>query len=1199
MEGGGVVLTFGERLRQERVRAGITQDQLACQAGISVRAIRDIEHGVVARPRVETVRRILSAVRVSEPAFVAAADAPDEGSARLTVCGGRDEPTVAILGPLVVRHGGRAVGVQSAMQRSLLGLLALHAPQVVSRTDIVDVLWDSQPPRTCMNLVHIYVGRLRQLLEPGRPAGGPASVVVADSGGYRLNLDRDQLDLACFDDVAAQARAAQQSRDSEAAFALGERALQCWRGRVLANAAPRVRAHPAAVLAEQRRLGVTLDVADAAIILARFHQAATALQRLALDEPLHEGLHARLMLALAGCGQQAAALRLYQDLRQRLAEELGIEPGPELTSAHLRVLRGEVAAAVTLSATGRVDDVAPTPPVATPRNPASSASATPAQLPLDVRCFTGRTRELTDLDALTTPLATVSAARVVILSGTPGVGKTALAVHWAHRVGHAFPDGQLYADLRGAAPEPPLEPLVVLTRFLTALGVPPERIPLDVDEAAARYRSELADRRLLVLLDDAGNPDQVRPLLPGAGNTLTLVTSRDALTGLVARDGAHAVTLQPLTPAETHQLLRHVLGTRRVAAEPDAATELGRLCARLPLALRIAAANLIAPGSPTIAGYVARLRTGDRLTALSAGEDDQTAVRAAFELSYVRQPAAARRLFRLMSLAPGPHVTPRSAGALAGVTEDETEALLRRLTAAHLTAQPVSGRYTYHDLLRLYAAERAAVEDTAADRRAALRRWFEQYLRDVAAAAELLYPEKLRLPLPPGETPNAPSLFDEADHADALAWLDVERPNLVAAVRHAADHGPHQVAWLLADGLRGYFWLRLHAADWLAVGEAARDAATAAGDAAGLAAAHLSIADAHMLQTRYPAALQHYGLALELHQRRGYLPGQSVVVGNLGNVYWRSGQLHQAAEHFAQGLELDRRIGWTAGEGVKLGNLASVFRALGRLEQSAEHHLQSLAIDRACGSRAGEAVELADLAEVYHALGCFDEAEQHVEAALAIQREVGDRASEAESLRISAAIRRDRGKSALDLADAALMLARATGERRVEADTLNTIATVYLQLGRRDLAVEYHRRAARVALAADSLYTRAEALLGLGYAMDWDHGQAMDNVAWALQASREQGYRMLEGQALTTRALLHLRNRRLSHAVEDAESALAVHGETGYRLGRARTYHVLGRALRHSGRRDDAARHWRRALDIFTVLGIPEADDVRARLATL
>ncbi|HVQ91156.1 MAG TPA: AfsR/SARP family transcriptional regulator, partial [Mycobacteriales bacterium] len=656
-----------------------------------------------------------------------------------------------VLGPLRVWDGAGWSPVRAAQQRVVLAVLLAEAGRPVTKDRLVDEIWGDRPPPSAVGIVQDYVRQLRRLV-----GGGTRGPLVTRGPGYELGLADDELDAAAFDRLAAAGRrelAAGRLADGARQLADG---LALWQGPALADvpASPTVATHAARLdrsrlAAAEERLGAQLD-------LGRHSEVLGELDRLIGEHPLQERLRAQLMLALYRCGRRSEALTAYRGAREVLVAELGLEPGRELRELQRAILADDprLTAPTPFADLARPAQPAqPARPAQPDRQPgpaeAGAGRGTPAQLPAAVAAFTGRDRHLRELDGL---LATGAAARPPVLvistiAGAAGVGKTALAVHWARRVAGAFPDGQLHVNLRGHAAGPPVRPLEALAGFLHALGVPPADVPSEVEQAAALYRSVLAGKRVLVVLDNARHPDQVRPLLPSEPGCLVIVTSRDQLGGLVARDGAVRLALDVLTPAEARLLLARLLGADRVAAEPLAAAELAELCGRLPLALRIAAANLGAAPRTTIARYTSQLAAGDRLAALEVDGDPQASVRAAFELSYRDLPGAAQRLFRLLGLVPGPDLTPPAAAALAAVPVEQAARLLDRLAAAHLVEHRVPGRYGCHDLLRRYAAERAGSDDPAADRQAALGRLVDFYLHSVAAAAERLYPHLLRPPL--------------------------------------------------------------------------------------------------------------------------------------------------------------------------------------------------------------------------------------------------------------------------------------------------------------------------------------------------------------------------------------------------------------------------------------------------------------------
>jgi len=849
-------------------------------------------------------------------------------------------------------------------------------------------------------------------------------------------------------------------------------------------------------------------------------------------------------------------------------------------------------------AAARGTEPAPVPAGVASDGPEPSLPMVPAQLPADPAGFVGRARYLRDLDALPSGEPRTSPG-VVVVTGTGGVGKTALAIHWAHQVRAHFPDGQLYVNLRGYAAAPPMRPVEALAHFLHALGVTAEQVPVELEEAAALYRTLLADRRVLVVLDNAGHAEQVRPLLPGSKGCLVLVTSRDRLAGLVATHGAQRLGLDVLAPDEAVLLLARILGEERVATEPKATAEVAEVCGFLPLALRIAAANLLDQPQHSIADYVSRLRTGDRLAELAVDGDPQAAVGVAFDASYATLDPQARRLFRSLGVVPGPDVTAPAAAALTGMQVPEAEQVLDRLAGAHLVEPRGGGRYGLHDLLRLYARGRTEAEDSDLERQTALGRLLAWYLHTADGATQLLYPTMVRLPLPPTTSHLPVPAFD--DRAQALAWLDAERPNLVAAVQHAAEHGPQPSAWLLADALHGYLWQGMYVVDWSVVAEAALAAAHAEGGPRPQSAAQLSLADLNLCLSRYPQAIEHYSRALTLSQQTGWLEAQAATLSKLGVTYARSGRLAEAADHHHQALTLNQRIGRLGGQATNLGNLGVVYLEQGRLQAAFDHHAQALALFAKLGYRGSQGTALGWLGEINHAMGQLDRAVDHASAALAIQREVGDRGGEADTLRTLAGISRDTGRlgQAFELADAAVALARDTGERRLQADALNTLATIEDRQARYQEAVDHHEQALGLAQEDQSRYPEVVAVLGLAAAYQHrDHlDQAHSYAQQALILACQTGYRLLEGQALTTLASLQLAHDQPNQAIEPASHALAIQRDIGHRLGQAHALLVLGHALRTAGA-DAALPHWQQALALFTEIGTPEADRAHALVRT-
>ena len=709
---------------------------------------------------------------------------------------------VGLLGPIEIRGAGGVSGVRQASLRILLAALALSANRVVSSDALTGALWQEGPSREREQNLHGRIYQLRRALAAAEPDRARPRLVTAPPG-YRLELAAAELDVARFRSLAAEGRAlAGSGSPGQAARALAG-ALGLWRGPALADAAGLSTAlEPEAAALEEARLTVTEDWAQAMLAAGRHAELTGELAALVGRHPLRERLRGLLMLALYRSGGQARALDCYEQGRRMLAEELGVDPGPQLRALHQQILRADPGLLTRPTPARRLPARPPqdrngdramdwaTDRAMTPNAPAPRVGV-PRQLPADVAGFTGRAVELAELDLLLpAPGQQGGLAGPVVISvvtGTAGVGKTALAVRWAHRAAGAFPDGQLYVNLRGYDPDQPVPAAEALAGFLRALGVAGPDIPLSADERAARYRSATAGQRLLVMLDNAASEEQVRPLLPGTSSATVVVTSRDPLAGLVARDGARRLDLDLLPAAEAVALLGALVGGR-AEADPVATRGLAGLCARLPLALRVAAELAVArPDTPltVLAGEL--VAEGGRLALLDAGGDPRSAVISVFSWSYRHLPADAARMFRLLGLHPGADWDRSAAGALTATTVTESGRLLTVLARAHLI-QPsgparygMDTRYGMHDLLRAYAASLSAAHDDDQARHAALTGLFGYYQAGYAAAVQCLAPSGLDRS---AATAGAAELRDPAA---AWAWLDGELATLTAVSAYTAS----------------------------------------------------------------------------------------------------------------------------------------------------------------------------------------------------------------------------------------------------------------------------------------------------------------------------------------------------------------------------------------------------------------------------
>jgi tetratricopeptide (TPR) repeat protein len=714
--------------------------------------------------------------------------------------------------------------------------------------------------------------------------------------------------------------------------------------------------------------------------------------------------------------------------------------------------------------------------------------AVPRELPARVRHFTGRAGELAALTALLDQAGAQAPGTVVIsaIGGTAGVGKTALAVHWAHQVTGRFPDGQLYVNLRGYDPGRPVPATDALAGFLRSLGVPGQDIPPEADQRAARYRSLLAGKRMLVVLDNAGSADQVRPLLPGAPACAVVVTSRDALAGLVARDGAARLDLDLLPEEEAVALLGTLIGVR-AEADPAAAAELADQCCRLPLALRVAA-ELAAtrPAAPlaTLTGELADLRT--RLDLLDAGEDPPTQVRAVFSWSYRHLDADAARAFRLAGLHPGPDLEPYAAAALTGATMPQARRALEVLARAHLIQPAAPGRYAMHDLLRAYARDLSATADGAQEQHAALTRLFDHYLHTTAAAMDTLLPaERHRRPRVPRPDTPVPPL---AGSAAARQWLDSERAALVAAAGHTADRGWPGHATRLAATLARYLINGGYIPEAVTAFGHALGAARRTGDRAAEATALNQIGGVDWQQGRSQQAADHYRQALALFRAAGDRAGEARVLGNMGLAEVELGRCEQAARHLQEAVAIVRDIGDRFGEARALGGLGVARQRQGRYAEAAGYYQQALDLSREIGDRLGEASALDGLGVVDLRLGRCQHAAGYLEKALAMFHEMSDPRSEAESLvrlgEVYLGLGRD--EHAAGNFEQALAMSREIGARDVEAEALNGLGDVSFRTGDAGKARVRHAAALRLASEADAPLEQARARSGLARACEAD-----------------------------------------------------------------------------------------------------------------
>jgi DNA-binding SARP family transcriptional activator/tetratricopeptide (TPR) repeat protein len=863
-----------------------------------------------------------------------------------------------LFGEVELRADGARVDLGTPRQQTVLAVLLVDAGRPVAVETLIDRVWDDAPPAEARNILYSHLSRIRRLLKQAGTAH-----IERRHAGYVLELDPGVVDLHRFRQLVERGRDAE---PADTARTLAE-ALDLWRGPPLASIpggwAAEVRAHW-----QRRRLDAVVRWAGAEVALGRPDAVIAALPELAAEFPLVEPIEAVLMRALHAAGRDAEAVDRYRLLRERLADQLGTDPSTELRELHQAILRGERP---------------PEPPTTAPAAPAT----VPAQLPPDLAGFTGRDDELRRLDDLRDG--------AVAVSGTAGVGKTALAVHWAHRVRDRFPGGQLYVNLRGFDPTgSPVSPAEAVRGFLDAFAVAPERLPAGFEAQVGLYRSLLAGRRVLVVLDNARDAEQVRPLLPGAADCLAVVTSRTQLSGLVA-GGAVPLVLDLPDDAEAGALLAGRLGAARVAAEPGAVADIVAMCARLPLALAVVAARAAAHPRFDLAVLAGELRTARGGLDEFAGTDPATDPRAVFSWSYFQLGAGAQRMFRLLGLHDGPDISVAAAASLAGVPVPMARRLLAELATTHLAAERLPGRYACHDLLRAYAAEQACHTDGEADRRAAVRRVLGHYLHSADEADRLLNPHRDAPPAPP-PLPEGAEPVRLPDRERALEWFTAEHAVLVAAVRGAT--GFDAEVWRLVWALRRVLAFQGHWQDAIDVLGVALAAARRLDDPAKQSFAHCYLGLALSRFRRHDDARAHLEAAVDLAREVGDRAGEAFARLYHALLLERQDRHRAALPHARAALDLFLAAGHRAGQAKALNAIGWFHAMLGDHEEALAHCRQALEVQRELGDQVGLAETWDSLGYVHRGLGRHDRAVASYRAAAELYRELDDRYNEATSL---------------------------------------------------------------------------------------------------------------------------------------------------------------------------------------------------------
>jgi DNA-binding SARP family transcriptional activator len=1036
-----------------------------------------------------------------------------------------------ILGPVELWAAGQRRPLGSPKEACVLAVLLYTAPRPVSPETLVDRVWGAGPPNKARESLWAYIARLRRILVDVGDAR-----LVSRSGLYVLETDPENIDLRRFRQLRNQARAIAESGDKRHAAELLREADQLWLGEPLAGIAGDWARQTRDVL-EQERLTAIMDRITAELELGNEADLARELSELAQQHPLTEPIVEHLMVALYRTGRQAEALEAYRQARQRLVSEIGTEPGLGLRTLHQRILQGDQSLAATPGAwaTHRV---------------------APNNLPRDIPDFIGREEELNTLAEATGSEQARTSLTVVAIDGMAGVGKSTLAIHAAHRSAARFPDGQILLRLYAHDPyEEPVDPataLETLLRVTSAPGSESKILPPSVEERAALWREQVANRRMLIVLDDAASRDQIQPLLPGAPGCLVLITSRRRLAGL---PGARSLSLDVLRPPDAADLFTRIVGPQR-CVDTDAVAEIVRLCGYMPLAIQVVASRLRHRPAWTVADLAQRLTTTQHRLGEIRGEELEVA--SSFELSCRYLTREQQRAFRGLGCYPGPDFSLYAAAAASGASLSDTERVLESLVDYHLLEESGHGRFRCHDLVREYSVELADREDTEATRHAVTRRLLDFYLYQADRADRILYPHRRRIAVEVSNVPAA-TLF-LTTQSQALDWMEAERLNLLSAVQYAAAHDlpvharllPHAMARFLEDG--GY-WQDAAQAHGVAL-----DMWRAAADVGGEAQAHVDLCLSRVRAGSVEDALMHGQAGLDAFRALGDERGQAEALDRLGVAFWLVAQYPDALLRFEESLDLHRATGDTYGEAEVLGHMGIQNWHLGHYRESLEAFERALLLFRGIGDPRGEAKMLNNIGDVEQSLGAYDEALAHYRQALPTANQIGGHQAEAVLLNNigNACQHLGRYDDALSYLRQALGIYGDIGDRRGEADALNNIGAIYHRMRRSDEAIVHHQKALGIAhrLAEDYEAARAQRSLGDVYLDMGKHGPALEHYRDALRLSRIIG--------------------------DPYEEACALDG--------------IGNAVRHTEGETIARDHWRQALQIFERIGVPEAQAVRARL---
>ncbi|MGW7574697.1 BTAD domain-containing putative transcriptional regulator [Streptomyces sp. NPDC054765] len=962
-----------------------------------------------------------------------------------------------ILGPLEITSGDRAVQASEVTPARVLGALLVERRHVVPVHRLVAMVWDDDPPDTALHQIRKAVSTLR-----GRLPGGSHLIVTA-AGGYRIDVEEHQVDAGLFAIRLRRAGEAEAAGLLENALAEYRAALRLWRGPALQGLGGPMMARATLELAELR-----VRSAEKFLELrARLGESASLvgeIRALIEEQPLRESLRHQLILALYRSGRQAEALDEYSTVRTLLADELGIAPGARLVALHEAVLRQSPALDLPAPAEPPLPAVAPR--FAPPDCP-------PSTLPYGIADFTGRKEELRRLLALIRA-DTGGGTRIITVDGMGGSGKTALVVRVAHQLAEEYEDGQLYVDLRGHTPGfAPRESSDVLGHLLRVMGVPDEEVPEEVQGRVALWRSITAQRRLLLVLDNAVSPEQVRHLIPGSPRCLVLVTSRVRLVELA---GAAWLTLGVLPEADCAELMTRALGGERAGAESEAMAELVRLCGRLPLALRIAAARLGRRPEWSIQHMATLLRDESRrMRELRSGGHS---VSIALALSYDSMPAPLRTAVRLLARHPGPSFSRLCAASLLAQAPEQTDEVLEHLLDAHLLEQRTWDSYGLHDLVRSFALSLPPDDENGAEaQHTACERLLHYYMHTAELACEVLFPGRyehgLTVPVPP-----QPTLPAFVDRVEAQEWFDTEHAALLAVLAVGRHAGLHRHTAVLARSFAFYLYSRAYYDDYRTAGQFTVAAARELGSGALLCVSLTNLAVAHWQCDEYSSAADALEEALELAGQAGDRQREAVALSRLGIVRWSLGRFHDALDSYRAALALHRRLGSEREAAETLGNVCAVLTALGRTTDAVSTGVEAVALARRIGDRMVEASVLTELGQAHARCGEDNEAVRCLDRALVLAESVQAPAKESAALLCLGEVRLDAGRTeeAERCAERALELAQGQGTRIRRAMAENLLGRIHLARGDAESALAFHYRAHALTAAVEMRPETARAL---------------------------------------------------------------------------------------------------------------------------